>query len=99
MARYESEPDPQWPDDPTKGEGKKELMARARMYEERRERAQLQDPNFDLSEALFQIGIVLGSVAMVSFRREVLWLSWGIGVGATLLMLNGFFLFVHLAVG
>lgn len=99
VARYESEPDPAAPNDPTKGEGKKELLARAQMWEERRERAQLQDPNFDFSEALFQISIVLGSVAIVSSKRPVLWLSWAMGVFATLLMVNGFFVIVHLPIG
>src|SRR5688572_3154678 len=40
-ARYESEPDPQAPNDPLKGEGKKELSARAKDYAAQRDRAQL----------------------------------------------------------
>jgi hypothetical protein len=36
IARYENEPDPQRPDDPLAGEGKMQLLALAREYEERR---------------------------------------------------------------
>lgn len=96
VARYESEPDPQSPSDPTKGEGKKELTARARDFASRRDRAQLQDPNFDFSEALFQIAIVLASVAILSNSRAIVFVSLALGVVAALLMVNGFFLLVRL---
>src|SRR5581483_6576430 len=58
VARYES--------DPVGGEGKKELLARARGYEQKRDRAQHQDSNYDYARALFQIAIVLGSVSIVA---------------------------------
>ncbi len=96
VARYESEPDPKAPDDPTKGEGKKELLARAQLHEAQRDRAQKQDPNFDYATALFQIAIVLGSVAIVSSRRPVLLLSQIMGVIALVLSVNGFFLLFEL---
>lgn len=96
--RYESEPDPEAPNDPTRGEGKKELFARARHYEAQRERAQEQDPNFDFAEALYQIAIVLGSVAILATSRTILWLSVAMGVVASVLMLNGFFLWFRLPI-
>lgn len=96
VARYESEPDPQDPGNPLKGEGKKELRARASHWEAKRDHAQAQDPNFDYSSALFQIAIVLGSVSIVANSREILGLSLALGAAAFLLMLNGFFLFLHL---
>ncbi|MCC2668176.1 MAG: hypothetical protein K0Q72_647 [Armatimonadetes bacterium] len=96
VARYESEPDPEAPDDPTRGDGKKQLSARAKTLEQQRERAQKQDPNFDFAEALFQIAIVLGSVAILATSRPVLALSLAMGAVATVLMLNGYFLFMHL---
>lgn len=99
VARYESEPDPSDPTNPLKGEGKKELMARAQDYEHRRDHALKQDPNFDYSTALFQIAIVLGSVAIVATSLPILLLSIGVGSAATLLMLNGFFLFFDLPIG
>ncbi len=97
--RYESEPDAQDPDNPLKGEGKKELLRRASYWEEKRDHAQEQDPNFDFSEALFQISIVLGSVAIVSMSRAIVGLSLALGVVATFLMVNGFALFVKLPFG
>lgn len=93
-ARYDDEPDKDDPGNPLKGEGRKQLTARARDYEARREIAQKQDPNFDFSEALFQIAIVLGSVAILADSRPVLRVSLAVGGVATLLMLNGYFLIV-----
>jgi hypothetical protein len=95
-ARYESEPDPQAPNDPLRGEGKKELSARAKDFAEKRDRAQLQDPNFDFSEALFQIAIVLASVSILATSRMIMKVSVGMGIVATALMLNGYFLFFAL---
>jgi hypothetical protein len=88
IARYESEPET--------GEGKKELMARARENEQKRDRALKQDPYFDYAEALLQIAIVLISVAIVA---EQVWLSFvggGLGIIGTLLMINGYLLLVEL---
>jgi hypothetical protein len=95
-ARYESEPDPQAPDDPLRGEGKKELSARAQDFAAQRDRAQLQDPNFDFAEALYQIAIVLASVAILATSRLIMKVSIGVGLVATVLMLNGYFLFFRL---
>jgi hypothetical protein len=91
-ARYEDEPDPADPANPLKGEGRKQLTARARDYEAQRERAQRQDPNFDFAEALFQIAIVLASVSILATSRPVLRVSLVVFAVATLLMLNGYFL-------
>jgi hypothetical protein len=95
-ARYESEPDKNEPNNPLKGEGKKELFARARDFEVQRDRALMQDPNFDFAEALFQIAIVLASVAILSSKRMILYLSIVLGAVALVLMLNGYFLFFTL---
>jgi Domain of unknown function (DUF4337) len=91
-ARYEDEPDAQDPSNPTKGEGRRQLTARAKDFESQRERAQKQDPNFDFAEALFQIAIVLASVSILATSRLVLRVSLVVGAVATLLMLNGYFL-------
>ena len=82
--------------DPVKGEGKTELLAKARHWEEVRDHAEAQDPFFDYAEALLQIAIVLASVSLVAGRLWVLYLSYafaGIGLSLTL---NAFFLFVTL---
>jgi hypothetical protein len=95
-ARYESEPDAKEPNDPTRGEGKKELSARAQDFAAKRDRAARQDPNFDFAEAFFQIAIVLASVAILANSRAVVTGALVLGALATLLMLNGFFLFFNL---
>lgn len=87
-ARYESEPD--------KGEGRKELSKKALELTAMRDRAMQQDPNFDFSEALFQIAIVLASVAILATSRKILYFALVAGTLATLLMLNGYFLFFNL---
>jgi hypothetical protein len=88
VARYESEP--------STGEGKVELLQKAQAYEQRRDRAARQDPNFDFAQALYQISIVLGSVSIVATSRRLLLFAIGLGGLATLLMLNGFLLLVEL---
>lgn len=93
-ARYDSEPDPKDPTNPLKGEGKKELTIRARAYEQKRDHAEQQLPSFELAQALYQIGIVLGSVSIVAASRPLFGLGLALGGIATVFMLNGFFLFV-----
>ena len=82
--------------EPETGEGKKELLAKAKEYEKQRDHALKQDPYFDYAEALLQIAIVLISVAIIA---EIGWLVaiGGLlgGVGA-LLMVNGYLLLVDI---
>jgi hypothetical protein len=92
--RYEDEPDPEAPGDSLRGEGKKQLSAQARSWEARRDRAAAQDASFDYSAVLFQIAIVLGSVAILAASRRTLVLAIGLGAAGTALMLNGFLLIV-----
>jgi Domain of unknown function (DUF4337) len=88
VDRYES--------DPSTGEGKKELLAKAKEFEAKRDQAAERDPNFDYAEALFQIAIVLGSVSIVAASRPLVQLSGILAIGGILLMINGYFLIVHL---
>jgi Domain of unknown function (DUF4337) len=88
VDRYES--------DPSTGEGKKELLAKAKEFEAKRDHAAERDPNFDFAEALFQIAIVLGSVSIVAASRSLVKLSGVLAIAGSLLMINGYFLFVHL---
>jgi hypothetical protein len=94
IARYDSEPDPKAPNDVLKGEGKKEISARAQSYEGAFEEASARDNNFDLSEVLLQLALVLGSVAILALNRWVLGLSAVLGLAGSLLTLNGFLLLV-----
>ncbi len=90
-AQYES--------DPATGEGKKELMAKAKAWEAERDRAEAQTPNFEYAEALLQIAIVLGSVAIVAASPWLLGVSGVLAVSGVLLTLNGYLLLVPLAHG
>jgi len=88
IARYESEPETR--------EGKKELLARARENEQKRDHALKQDPYFDYAEALLQIAIVLISVAIVANLAWLSYLGGALGLIGMLLSLNGFLLLVEI---
>lgn len=70
-ARYESEPRPN-----NKGEGRKELMARALQAEVKRDLALAKYHSFEFGSAAFQIAIVLASSYLIT---GVLYLLWGAG--------------------
>ena len=91
ITRYESEP--------ATGEGKKELMAKAKEWEHKRDHAAAQLPNFEYAEAAFQIAIVLGSVAIVASSPALLGFSGVLAVFGVLLTLNGYLLLVPLGHG
>ena len=88
VDRYES--------DPSAGDGKKELLAKAKEWEVKRDQAAERDPNFDLAEALFQIAIVLGSVSIVAASPTLVKFSGILALLGSLLTINGYFLIVHL---
>ena len=68
-ARYESEPDPNDPENLLKGEGKKQLAAQAHDWEDKVASAQRKGKNFGFAGILLQVGIVLGSVAILANNR------------------------------
>lgn len=71
-ARYDSEPET--------GEGRKELMARARQIEADRDDAAAANATFDLASSALQLAILLASVSVVV---SMVWLVYlGAGVGA-----------------
>ena len=88
IARYESEPET--------GEGKKELIAKAKEYEAKRDHALKQDPYFDYAEALLQIAIVLISVAIIAELGWLVGIGAVLGIAGALLMVNGYLLLVEL---
>ena len=75
---------------------KKEIEPEARKLEAQRDVAAAKDQNFDYAGVLFQIAIVLGSVAILSESRPVLVACLVFGVLAALLGANGFLLLVKL---
>ena len=89
-ARYESEPG---------GDGKKELMARAKQWEHTRDHAGARLPNFEYAEALYQIAIVLGSVAIVAASPWLLGVSGILATLGLVLTVNGYLLLVPLPHG
>ncbi len=99
VARYEDEPDPKAPGDPTKGEGKKQLSERAKHYEEARDQAQERIESFDFGQMLLQLAIVLGSVSILSTSRPLLVGAMALGAGGAVLVINGAFLHLPLPLG
>ena len=92
VARYDSEPDAEAPNDPLRGEGKKQLSARAKSYEAAFAEASARDDSFDFAEVALQLALVLGSVAILAVNRWILILSAALGAIGAVLTLNGFFL-------
>jgi hypothetical protein len=82
--------------DPQRGEGKKELTAKARDFENQRDAALRQDPYFDYAQAFLQIAIVLASASIVLGNRLLLAGSGLLGVLGASLMVNGFTLAVNI---
>ena len=72
IARYDSEPDTQ--------EGRKELMARAKAAEARRDRAAQADDWYDLSSGAYQLAIVLASAAIITGVTLLVWVAGGLGL-------------------
>ena len=84
--RYDSEPET--------GEGKKELMEKAKAHEHERDMALRQDPWFDYAEALLQIAIVLTSVAILTGAHVLFWVPCALGLLGIFSTLNGFLLLI-----
>lgn len=70
-ARYDSEPET--------GEGRKELAARAKQAEERRDRALAAYHQFEYGAAALQIAIVLASASVVTGMIALAFASGGLG--------------------
>ncbi|MGE0766284.1 MAG: DUF4337 domain-containing protein [Hyphomicrobiaceae bacterium] len=82
--------------DKKSNEGLDELFVRAKALEAERDIALRKDPYFDLSAALLQIAIVLASVALIAGTNALLFVSGGLALAGTILMINGFTLWYAL---
>jgi hypothetical protein len=71
-ARYEDEPDPP--------EGRKQLMARAKAAEEKRDANLAKYHHYEVASAAFQIGIVLASATVITGMVVLSYLAAGLGV-------------------
>jgi hypothetical protein len=73
VARYNDEPDT--------GEGRKQLVERAKQAEEKRELALARYHQYEFASAAYQIGIVLASSAVITGIVALAYLAGLIGVG------------------
>ena len=88
IERYES--------DPKTGEGKKELMAKARQLEADRAVAKQRSPWYTYAGSLLQIAIVLLTASILSVKNELYIASLFVGSFAVILMSQAVFLWILL---
>ncbi|WP_295557430.1 DUF4337 domain-containing protein [uncultured Hyphomicrobium sp.] len=88
--------DAEFTSNPKSNEGLDELFVRGKALEAERDTAMRQDPYFDYGEALLQIAIVLGGVAIISGGSTLITASAVMGVLGTLFTLNGFSLLLDI---
>lgn len=81
IARYESEP--------ATGEGKKELMAKARALEAERDQVRKSGPWMTFSGMSYQLGIVLLSASILAVSVPLFWGSIAVSAVGALLMSQG----------
>jgi membrane-bound lytic murein transglycosylase B len=81
--RYQSEPET--------GEGRDELMARAKEAEKKRDRAMAAYHQYELASAAVQIAIVLASAAIVTGAMALAWIGAGLGIVGMVFCVIGFF--------
>jgi hypothetical protein len=84
IDRYESEP--------ATGEGKVELLAKARAYEAARDEASRHSPWLTFASMSFQLAIVLLSAAILSVNNRMYQFSLGVSVVGMLLLSQGIWL-------
>jgi hypothetical protein len=88
IDRYES--------DPKSGEGKRELMAKARALEAERDQIKKTSPWLTFAGSAFQIAIVLLSASILAVAPALYTASIVVGVLAALLMSQGLWLWIPL---
>lgn len=86
ITRYESEP--------ATGEGKKELMAKARALEAERDEVRKSGPWMTFSGMSYQLGIVLLSASILAVSMPLFWGSIAVSAIGALLMSQGIWLWL-----
>jgi hypothetical protein len=86
IDRYES--------DPKTGEGKKELMAKARHLEEGRAEAKNRSPWYTYAGSLLQIAIVLLTASILAVNMNLFWASIVVGILGSVSMAEAVFLWI-----
>jgi hypothetical protein len=89
IDRYESEPE--------KGEGKKELMAKALKIEAERDEAKKHTPWLTFAAMAFQLAIVLLSASILAVDKRMFWGSLGVSAIGAILLSQGIWLFLPFA--
>jgi len=84
IERYES--------DPVKGEGKRELLAKAQAYEAARDEAARHSPWLTFASLAFQLAIVLLSASILSVNNTMYRISEVVAVIGTVLLIQGIWL-------
>ena len=75
---------------------KEDIRRQAEAHERERDLNKAKDPNFDFSETLLQVAIVVASVAILSGSRPLYGISMVFAVTGAFLCLNGYFLLAKL---
>lgn len=78
-------------DEPDTGEGRKQLAARAKAAEQKRDHSLAAYHNFEFGSAAFQLAIVLASASVVTGVMALAFIAGGLGVAGTALALLGWF--------
>ena len=77
-------------------EGKKKIEEETRSLEAKRDGNRAKGPYFGYAEVLLQISIVMASISLLTFSRQLFNFAIGSASLGTLFMLNGFFLIIKL---
>ncbi|MBV9075995.1 MAG: DUF4337 domain-containing protein [Methylobacteriaceae bacterium] len=80
-----------WDSEPETGEGRKELAARAKVAEERRDTAMARYHHYELGSAAFQVGIVLASAMVITGIAALAWAGAALGVAGVIMLAIGLF--------
>lgn len=83
ISRYDSEPET--------GDGKKELMEKAKHSEEERNVYLKKYHRLEIASALLQVAIVIASASVITGIAGLFWLSGGIGIFSLFVMTFGIF--------
>lgn len=86
IARYET--------DPAKGEGKRELLAKAQAFEKARDDASKHSPWLTFAAMVFQLAIVLLSASILAVNNKMYQASLVVGVIGIALLTQGIWLWI-----
>jgi hypothetical protein len=83
VERYDSEPET--------NEGRKELAARAKATEQKRDRALAAYHNYEIASGAVQIAIVLASASIITNLTVLVWVAGTLGIAGVAFSCIGFF--------